>query len=434
MAYQESETVELKQDYAESIRKDIIAFANTNGGIICIGVTDNGEAIGVSSPDQMIQRVANMVRDSIMPDVSMFLHYETEKSGNSEIVKISVNRGTRRPYYCTGKGMTPSGVFVRQGTTSAPATEIAIRQMIKETDGDSYEEMRSLNQKLSFSYATAAFEKQNLELGIPQMITLGMISPDGIYTNLGLLLSDQCPHIIKAAAFAGPGQDYFLDRREFTGSLLRQVDDAYAFLDMRNEKSATFDGLHRIDRPAYPETALREALLNAVIHRDYACSASTLISSYSDRMEIISAGGLVQGFSLNDVMMGFSICRNPGLANIFYRLNLIEAYGTGLKKILNSYSACEPESIFQVTEKVFKVTLPRLTLSLQETAHFPESNEEKILSRLSETDIISRAEAEQITGLSTASASRLLKRLVDQGTLFVTGSGKNTRYHRSARR
>ena len=301
-------------------------------------------------------------------------------------------------------------------------------------ENETVESMRSLNQKLSFSYATAAFEKQNLELGIPQMKTLGIISPDGIYTNLGLLLSDQCPHIIKAAAFAGPGQDYFLDRREFTGSLLRQVDDAYAFLDMRNEKSATFDGLHRIDRPAYPETALREALLNAVIHRDYACSASTLISSYSDRMEIISAGGLVQGFSLNDVMMGFSICRNPGLANIFYRLNLIEAYGTGLKKILNSYSACEPESIFQVTEKVFKVTLPRLTLSLQETAHFPESNEEKILSRLSETDIISRAEAEQITGLSTASASRLLKRLVDQGTLFVTGSGKNTRYHRSARR
>ena len=123
MLCQESETVELKQDYAESIRKDIIAFANTNGGTIYIGITDNGEIIGIQSPDRMIQRVANMVRDSIRPDVTMFLHYETEKADDAEIVKISVNRGTGRPYYWVEKGMTPSGIFVRQGTTSAPATE-----------------------------------------------------------------------------------------------------------------------------------------------------------------------------------------------------------------------------------------------------------------------------------------------------------------------
>ena len=260
------------------------------------------------------------------------------------------------------------------------------------------------------------------------MTTLGMISSEGIYTNLGLLLSDQCPHIIKAAAFSGADQAFFQDRREFSGSLLKQVDDAYAFLDLRNETSATFDGLRRIDHRAYPEAALREALLNAVIHRDYSCSASTLISCYSDRTEIISAGGLVQGFSLHDVLMGFSICRNPKLANIFYRLDLIEAYGTGLRKILNSYPSYTPERLFQTTDKVFKVILPRLALSPQKTPKHRDHNEEKILSFLSENDSISRADAEQLTGLSTASASRLLKHMTDQGDLLVVGNGRMTRY------
>ena len=206
---------------------------------------------------------------------------------------------------------------------------------------------------------------------------------------------------------------------------------AYAFLDMRNEKTATFDGLHRIDHRAFPEAALREALLNANIHRDYSFSASTLISSYADRIEIISVGGLVQGFSLSDVMMGFSICRNPKLANVFYRLDLIEAYGTGLKKILNAYPSFSAEKLLQTTDKVFKVTMPRLMVTPAQDQRQKETNEEKIYALLANTGTISRVDVEKITGLSTASASRLLRRLVEEGEVETTGSGKNTRYCRS---
>lgn len=427
--YKESENMELKQDYSESIRKDIIAFANTRGGTIRIGVKDNGETVGVPSPDQMIQRIANMVRDSIRPDVTLFVSYETETADGAQIVRVSVSRGAGRPYYWKEKGMQPSGVYVRQGTSSAPATEEAIRRMIRETDGDSYEEMRSMNQALSFSYAGEVFARQKMELGTPQMTTLGILSPEGEYTNLGLLLSDQCPHIIKAAVFSGTDRAVFRDRREFGGSLLKQVDDAYAFLDMRNETSATFEGLYRTDRRAYPEAALREALLNAVIHRDYSFSANTLISSYADRVEIISVGGLVRGFSLQDVMMGASICRNPKLAEVFYRLDLIEAYGTGLKKILDAYPSHAPEQLLQTTENVFKVTLPSRNTAVQTGLPLRESNEDMVFAYLAKEDRISRADTEQITGLSTASSSRLLRRMVDEGELGITGSGKNTRYY-----
>lgn len=429
MRYQESETVELKQDFSENIRKEIIAFANSRGGKIYIGVLDNGEVIGVPSADQMIQRIANTVRDSIKPDVTMFVHYEPVTADDKQIVEVSVNQGTGRPYYLGEKGMRPSGVFVRQGTVSAPATEAAIRQMIRETDGDSYEDRRSLSQELRFDYASSVFEKQHLDLGIPQMKTLGIMTADGIYTNLGLLLSDQCPPIIKAAAFSGTDQDAFQNRREFGGSLLKQVDDAYAFLDMQNEKSATFDGLRRTDHRAYPEAALREALLNAVVHRDYSYAASTLISTYADRIEIVSVGGLITGFSLADVIAGLSICRNPKLANVFYRLDLIEAYGTGLKKIMSAYSGVAAETLFQVTENVFKATLPRKASIGMKPQQLQATNEEKILTLFASSETITRADVEQLTGLSTASASRLLHKMVEGGKLAVTGAGKNTRYY-----
>ncbi len=428
MLFQESETVELKQDYSDSIRKEVIAFANTNGGTIYIGVDDSGKVIGVASVDQMIQRITSLIRDSVMPDVTMFVHYETVSVEGKQILRITVSRGTARPYYIVSKGMKSDGVYVRQGTTSAPATDASIRQMIQETDGDSYEKMRSLKQDLTFSYASGIFENQGLVLEDPQMKTLGILSTDDTYTNLGLLLSDQCPHIIKAAVFGGKDQTLFQDRREFTGSLLRQVDDAYAFMDLRNERTATFDGLQRTDHRAYPEAALREALLNAFIHRDYSYAASTLISAYADRIEIISVGGLVSGFTLADVMTGFSICRNPNLANVFYRLNLIEAYGTGLKKITGLYPAYTPVQLFDTTPNVFKVTLPKSAVLPQQPSSQKESPEELVLSALGKAENISRADVETLTGLSTSSAARLLRRMVELGSLEVTGNGKNIRY------
>ena len=429
--FQETETVELKLDYTESLRKDIIAFANSNGGTIYIGISDDGSIVGVSSVDHMIQRVANMARDSIRPDVTMFIHYESLDVEDKKIVKVTIHRGTGRPYYAPDKGLRPIGVYVRQGTSAAPATEASIRQMIKETDGDTYEDVRSLRQDLTFSYAEEVFARNDIVFELPQMQTLGIVSPDGIFTNLGLLLSDQCPHIIKAAAFSGPDQEEFQDRREFAGSLLKQVDDAYAFLDMRNETSATFEGVHRIDHRAYPAAALREALLNAIVHRDYAYSASTLISVYADRIEIVSVGGLISGFHLNDVTSGLSICRNPKLANIFYRLRLIEAYGTGLKKILNAYHPMEANQLFQVTEKVFKVTLPRMNhLRPHEQQSTPVSQtiEERIVEFLTARGTITRADVEKLAEASPSSAARILKRMVQNDELIKIGDGRNTKY------
>lgn len=438
MTFRESETVELKEIVVEDIKKEVIAFANCAGGKLYIGVADNGEIVGIDNPDETTQQVSNMVRDAIKPDITMFIHYETLVVDGKNIVTIDIQRGTNRPYYLAKKGLRPEGVYVRQGTSSVPATDTAIRQMIKETDGDSFEEMRSLNQELTFTAANKEFEVRKLPFEQPQKQTLKLLTADGIYTNLGLLLSEQCVHTIKVAIFQGTDQSVFKDRREFTGSILQQLNDVYEYVDFHNQTRATFEKLLRIDTRDYPEVAVREALLNLLVHRDYSFRSSALISIYDDRIEFVSIGGLLPGVTLKDVMMGVSVCRNANLANVFYRLQLIEAYGTGMQKIITSYrdKNCNPQ--IETSDNAFKIILPNINYTASEKSVNAEinptekikgiSSEQTIIDYLQENKTITRADVEEMLDIGTATAYRLLKRMMENGVLAQFGKGKNTKY------
>ena len=187
MKLQESERTEFKSIVVTDIKKEIIAFANCDGGKIYIGIEDDGTVIGVEDSDSVALQVSNMVRDAIKPDLTMFLHYETKEIEQKQVVIIDIQRGTERPYYIAKKGLRPEGVYVRQGYSSVPATDTAIRKMIKETDGDHFEDMRSLDQELTFCETKKEFQKRNITLEQPQMKTLGIINQDGIYTNLAFI-------------------------------------------------------------------------------------------------------------------------------------------------------------------------------------------------------------------------------------------------------
>jgi ATP-dependent DNA helicase RecG len=368
-----------------------------------------------------------MVHDGIKPDVTMFINILTERIDNEDIVKVVVQRGTKRPYYLTDKGLKPSGVYTRLGNTSVPATETLIRSMIIETDGTSYEKMRSINQELTFHTAETEFGRHELSFEIPQMKTLGIMDHDGIYTNLGLLLSDQCQHSIKAAVFKGKTKDEFLTRREFSGSLFRQVEEAYAFIDLANQINSTFEGLNRIDKRDYSETAIREVLLNAVIHRDYSFSGSTLISIFNDRMEIVSLGGLAPGLEIDDIFEGISQSRNPVLADVFYRLSYVEAYGTGIRKIQNECEKTGVKAEFSVSNAAFRAILPNRN-SIQPNSRKINGIEDAVLQYIREHKQTSRKEVQQIFGLKQTKCGLVLKALEDQGHIRKLGSGRNTTY------
>jgi ATP-dependent DNA helicase RecG len=430
----ENITTEFKRKYTEEIKKTLVAFANTEGGTLYIGINDDKTVAGVHNPDETLLQITNSVHAGIKPDVTLFVEYKIEKIKSAAIIAVTVQRGTARPYYLTGKGIRPEGVYVRQGAASVPATEAAILNMIKETDGEKYEKARSLNQELTFNYTEKFFKTKNVSFGLNQQKTLHAQTTDGVYTNLGLLLSDQSVHTIKLAVFEGPEKQVFKDRREFSGSLLKQLEEAYEHLDIHNRTHAEVKGLERLDKRDYPEEALREALLNALVHRDYAFSSSILISIFDNRIEFVSVGGLPKGISLDDILLGISVPRNENLANVFYRLRLIEVYGTGIPKIMRSYAECLRKPELQSTNNAFKITLPNRNApshAKKNGTHLLNESEEKILALLDVRDEIIRNDVQTALAISQAMAGRLLRGLVDKGNLRTIGGGKNTRYKKA---
>lgn len=426
MKFEESPTLELKRQVVDSLQKTIIAFANTRGGTIYIGVDDDGTVVGVDCPDQEMLKITNMVRDAIKPDLVMFLSYSFEENNGKRIIRIEVQKGTRAPYYLRSKGLRPEGIFVRQGTSTVPAGENAIRQMIVESDGDSFEKIRSFEQDLTFQTATEEFKAREVAFGPSHFKTLSLVDDDGIYTNLGLLLSDQCQHTLKVAVFEGNTKSVFKDRREFGGSLFKQLDDAFAFLMQYNRIRSEYSGLRRIDIRDYPEVALRETLLNVVVHRDYALSASSLISIFDDRMEFVTVGGLVKGVNLSDLSLGISISRNERLAKVFYRLELIEAYGTGIPKILEAYEHLYQQPSFEATDNAFRTILPNqseLPGKRQLT-----SEEHRILQLVNRISPMQRTDVQDELNISQSKAGRILRSMVEKDLLERTGRGKNTAY------
>ncbi len=432
MKLRENETVELKEMYTSNIRKEVIAFANTRGGEIYIGVSDKGDIIGVQDADYVMQQISNSLKDSIKPDILMFTKVDLLELKEKTIIRILVKEGTKKPYYLLDKGIKPSGIYVRSGTTSSPATEDAIRSMIKNTDGDSFEASRSLLQDLTFNALSKEFEKRELNFTQIQMENLGIMTSDKIYTNMGLLLSDQCKHSIKVAIFQGMDKSVFKDRKEFSGSLFTQLSEVYRLIDFYNGTKANFHDLMRVDVRDYPEDAIRETLLNAIVHRDYSFSGSILINIYSDRLEMISLGGLVPGLSLEAAKMGASQARNEKLAALFYRLKLIEAYGTGISKTISSYKDSALEPIFESAQGAFRVILPNINIDSNSISNsdmiIVDEKYLSVVNLFKEQNEITRKDIERVMGIKSTHAINTINEMINKKIIKKTGKGKNTRY------
>ena len=425
----ETENIEFKLQFTDELYKEVIAFANTDGGVIYIGIDNNGNAVGIDNVDENYTRITNGIRDAIMPDVTMFVKYTIQEN---RVVRITVGEGSYKPYYLKSKGLKPSGVFVRQGTSSVSASFEQIRAMIKESDGDTFESMRSMEQNLTFKSAREAFKRYNIEFSKTKYRALGITTQvDELYSNLALIISDQCTHTTKVAVFADEENTKFRDSKEFGGSIFEQLDNTYAYLTLCNKTVATFKGLERIEKIDYPEEALREALLNAIVHRDYSFSGSIIINVNDKEMEFISIGGLLPGLSPDDIRSGISQPRNKNLADIFHRLHLIESYGTGIRKIYNLYARCSEQPRIEVTSNTFKIILPNMNrMAEKESGTVVTAQMQKILDYIEENGQITELEIQELLGLKKTRAFILAKQMRDEGLIRVEGRGDSKKYTR----
>lgn len=432
----ESERVEYKLQMVDDIYKEVIAFANTDGGVIYIGIDDNGNLIGIDNVDETYTRLTNGIRDAIAPDVTMFVRYVLQ---DNKVIRIEVGEGSYKPYYLKSKGMKSNGVYVRQGASSVQASPDQIRKMIKDSDGDVFEEMRTVVQELSFEEAERTFKRYKVDFSEEKYIALGLRNiDDDQYTNLAMILSDQCQHTIKIAVFGDEANITFKDAKEFGGSIFKQLYDSYAYLTLCNRTAATFKGLERVELPDYPENALREALLNAIIHRDYSYSGSIIINVNDFGIEFISIGGLLPGLSADDIRNGISQPRNRKLAEIFHHLRLIESYGTGIRKIYTLYKNCAAQPRIEVTNNTFKLVLPNMNASGSITGHVLEKSEKApvvitpqmkmVIDYLTEYGEMTDEDLQELLNIKKTRAYLLARRMSENGLIDIIGRGAAKKY------
>ena len=423
----ETENIEFKSGFTEEIYKEVIAFANTDGGVLYIGIDNDGNAVGLRNVDDEYTRITNGIRDAILPDVTMFVKYTIQEN---KVVRITINEGTNKPYYLRSKGLKPNGVYVRQGTSSVQASSEQIRQMIKDSDADDFESMRSLEQELTFASAATAFESYSVDFSEEKYLTLGMIHKnDGLFTNLAFLMSDQCQHSIKVAVFGDDENTTFKDSREFKGSIFKQIEEAFRYIMLNNRTSSVFKGLERIDKSDYPEAALREALLNSVVHRDYSYSGSIIININDKQMEFVSIGGLLPGLTADDIRSGISQPRNKNLAEVFHRLKLIEAYGTGIRRMYKLYENCPAQPRIEVTHNTFKMILPNMNVAepLASKTRLA-TQKKKILDYILKNKQITENEIMELLGVKKTRAYTVAKQMCDENLIVVVGRGTDKKY------
>lgn len=433
----ENQNIEFKQEYVPDIRKEVMGFINAEGGTIYVGIRKDGTVIGIKDPDFVMLQIVNSLKGSLAPDIMPFVRVNPVEMEKKQVIEIDVTTGTNRPYYLREKGLKPSGVYVRKGSSTQPMTEAGIQEMILQSSGRSFELCRSMNQDLTFQTFQEEMKRRSIEIGPSQMRTLKLIGEDGLYTDLALLLSDQCETTTKVALFHGTDKESFQDRKEFKGSVLKQLEEVYQFIDLVNKTKATFSGLYRTDTRDYPEEAIKEALLNSIVHRDYSFSGSNLINVHEDRIEFVSLGGLVSGLELKSIFLGVSQSRNPNLASVFYRMKLIESYCTGIGKIERAYKGCPLQPVFETAKGVFRVTLPNRNAEQEVKAQEGRNTESDIslndqknliMQHAKKNGGITRKEVEDLIGAGTTKAFRLLKELCEADKIQKKGTGKLSTY------
>ena len=296
----------------------------------------------------------------------------------------------------------------------------------------------TVQQNLTFDEAAAAFKRYKVDFSEDKYIALGLRNiHDDQYTNLALLLSDQCQHTTKIAVFNDESCTEFRDSKEFGGSIFKQFENSINYLALCNRTVSTIKGVVRTDKQDYPEEAIREALLNALVHRDYSFSGSIIINVNDSKMEFISLGGLLPGLSTEDIRLGVSQPRNKKLAEIFHRLRLIESYGTGIRRIFKLYASCPVQPSIKATTNAFRIVLPNMNAASAGAENAAEAKSvapvitpqmKIVLDYLKKYGEMHDEELQELLHIKKTRAYLLTRQMSEEGLIEVVGRGAEKKY------
>ena len=375
----ENEKIEFKENAkTNTYIKTVVAFANGNGGKIVFGVKDNGEIIGVENEFEVMDGIINAISDScypmIIPDISL------HTLENRTIILVEIEGGKKKPYYLKSKGVQ-KGTYIRSGATTRIIEEdYVLKELVLEGENKYFDQQICYGESISdaeiekFCEWLEELARKNSETDTKiKKVTKntllswkvleeknGEIFPTNAYILLSGRENWEVSRKIQCGVFKGETRSIFVDKREFEGSIITQLEKAYKYVLEKINLSSDIVGIYRVDKYEIPPKSIRELIANAIIHRSYLEPNDIQVALYDNRLEITSPGMLLSGVNIKRMKEGYSKLRNRAIASVFAYINIIEKWGSGIPRIMNEmreYGLQEPE--FIAFENDFRVNLYR---------------------------------------------------------------------------
>ena len=410
----ESEKIEFKENAkTNTYIKTVVAFANGNGGKIVFGVKDNKEIVGVENEFEVMDGIINAISDScypmIVPDISL------HTLENKTVILVEIEGGKKKPYYLKSKGMQ-KGTYIRSGATTRIIEEdYVLKELVLEGENKYFDQQVCRGESVSdeeiekFCEWLEKLARKNSENDTEiRKITRntllswkvleeknGRIFPTNAYILLSGKENWEVSRKIQCGVFKGETRSIFVDKKEFEGSIIMQLEKAYQYVLEKINLGSDIVGIYRVDKYEIPPKSIREVIANAVIHRSYLEPNDIQVALYDNRLEITSPGMLLSGVNVKRMKEGYSKLRNRAIASVFAYVNIIEKWGSGIPRIMNEireYGLQEPE--FMIFENDFRVNIYRKNYNTTQSTQGSTQN------RINTTQDISKKEKLDVKNLT----------------------------------
>ena len=355
--YVESELVELKEKYTDSIVREIVSFLNTNGGTIYIGIKDNGDIVGVEKVDEVLRKISDIITTQIEPNPQDEISSELKFDEGTTIIVINIDKG-RKHIYCQKKyGFSSNGCTIRIGTTNKEMTpdQIRVRYEKKFIDSEYMLQKRSSLAELSFRELKIYYSERGFHISESSFESnLNLRNSHGEYNLLAEILADRNNIPFIFVKFKGNNKAAISERSDYGYGCLITT-----YMKMKNRLKAENINISdttirpREDIYLFDFDAVNEAVLNALVHNDWTMTEPQ-ISMFEDRLEILSHGGLPMGMTKSHFFEGISKPRNTTLMRIFLSVGLTEHTGHGIPTIISKYG----KDVFEITDNYIRCTIP----------------------------------------------------------------------------
>ena len=416
----ESKDVEFKERITRSYLKTVSAYANYKNGKIIFGINDEGEAIGLEKVVENKLNIENTINDTIKPKPEYTL--DIEKIEGKSYIVLNVKKGDFPPYYYNGKA------YKRNDTSTIEVDTVELNRLILQGSNLDYEAIEIENEKLEFKF----LEKKMKEVVGIKELNLDILKTLNLYENKKFNIAAELFSDSNNRKFSGI--DIVVLGENINKILFRENIERKSILEQYYEAISVFEryyeyeeivGAERIKKEKVSKEAFRESVANAIVHRLWDINANIKIVMSNDKIEIISPGSLPLGMSEDEYMRGYvSVLRNPIIANIFYRLGIIEKFGTGIKRIKYEYRESFVKPAFEIYENSIRITLPVIEIIPKNLVN----GEVKVFEILKKHEKLSRKEIEELSKYNKSKVIRAINGLIEKSIAEQVGKGRSVKY------